>query len=83
MTATVRRGPRVQAGPAKLTARDREILICLCEGMTNREAAKQLGLPLETLKSAVLNLYRKLGARSRANLVHRAYRSGVLIVPHR
>jgi two-component system response regulator DesR len=64
------------ATPA-LTGREREILGLIAEGSTNREIAATLFLSPHTVKEHTSTLYRKLGARNRADAVQRAQRLGL------
>lgn len=52
-----------------LTRREWEVLDLLCAGMTVQDAAETLTLSVETVRSHVKNLRRKLGARSRGEAV--------------
>lgn len=64
------------AAPA-LTEREREILALIAGGATNREIAQALYLSPHTVKEHTSSLYRKLGARNRADAVQRAQRLGL------
>jgi len=48
----------------QLTEREREVLICLCEGLSQQEVTAKLGIGKETVRTHVRNLLGKLGARS-------------------
>jgi DNA-binding NarL/FixJ family response regulator len=61
-----------------LTEREREVLDLIAGGATNREIAEQLYLSPHTVKEHTSVLYRKLGARNRADAVQRAQRVGLL-----
>jgi DNA-binding NarL/FixJ family response regulator len=61
-----------------LTGREREVLDLIAEGSTNREIADRLYLSPHTVKEHTSALYRKLGARNRAEAVQRAQRVGLL-----
>jgi two-component system response regulator DesR len=61
-----------------LSAREREVLDLIAAGSTNREIAAQLFLSPHTVKEHTSALYRKLGARNRAEAVQRAQRVGLL-----
>jgi two-component system response regulator DesR len=61
-----------------LSEREREVLEAIAVGQTNREIAAQLFLSPHTVKEHTSALYRKLGARNRAEAVQRAQRIGLL-----
>ena len=69
-------GDTDDAMPA-LTGREREILGLIAGGATNREIAATLFLSPHTVKEHTSTLYRKLGARNRADAVQRAQRLGL------
>jgi DNA-binding NarL/FixJ family response regulator len=60
-----------------LTDREGEILELIAGGATNREIAAALFLSPHTVKEHTSTLYRKLGARNRAEAVQRAQRLGL------
>jgi two-component system response regulator DesR len=71
--------PRKSEQPAPLlTEREREVLDLVAAGSTNREIAEQLFLSPHTVKEHTSALYRKLGARNRAEAVQLAQRIGLL-----
>ena len=49
----------------KLTARERDVLGGLCEGKSNKEIARDLGIQEPTVKLHMKTLYRKIGAHNR------------------
>jgi DNA-binding NarL/FixJ family response regulator len=53
------------AAHRELTAREREVLGCLAEGMSNKQIARALGISVRTVTVHVSNLLRKTGAASR------------------
>jgi DNA-binding NarL/FixJ family response regulator len=61
-----------------LSEREREVLEAIAAGCTNREIAQALYLSPHTVKEHTSALYRKLGARNRAEAVQRAQRVGLL-----
>ena len=64
-------------GVPSLTDRESEILGLIAGGATNREIAGTLFLSPHTVKEHTSTLYRKLGARNRADAVQRAQRLGL------
>ncbi|MDD2393532.1 MAG: LuxR C-terminal-related transcriptional regulator [Eubacteriales bacterium] len=54
---------------ARLTRREKEVFELLVEGYTLKESADKLNLKYSTVNTHVTNLYRKLGVRSRAELI--------------
>jgi DNA-binding NarL/FixJ family response regulator len=61
-----------------LGGREREILAFLANGRTNGEIAERLHLSPYTVKDHASSLYRKLGARNRAEAVRLAQEFGLL-----
>ena len=74
---TVFKPHEAPAGPP-LTDREREVLEAVASGATNREIAERLFLSPHTVKEHTSSLYRKLGARNRAEAVQKAQRIGLI-----
>jgi ATP/maltotriose-dependent transcriptional regulator MalT len=61
-----------------LSERERQVLHLIAIGATNREIAERLFLSPHTVKDHTSALYRKIGARNRAQAILRAQRLGML-----
>jgi DNA-binding NarL/FixJ family response regulator len=70
--------PETDAGRAMLSERERQVLEMIASGSTNREIAERLFLSPHTVKDHTSALYRKIGARNRAQAILRAQRLGML-----
>ena len=66
------------AGGDPLSERERTVLARLAEGHTNQAIAEQLDLSVKTIESYRARLLRKLGLRSRADIVRYAVETGLL-----
>jgi DNA-binding CsgD family transcriptional regulator len=68
-------GQRVQRRPpaptVDLTPQELQVALAIARGATNREAAARLFLSPKTIEFHLRNIYRKLGIRSRTELVRR------------
>ena len=63
---------------AQLTEREGEVMRLLADGMTSKEAAMQLQISIRTVESHRINISRKLGFSSIADLVRYAIRKGIV-----
>ena len=68
----------VSPGGAGLTAREREVLALLAEGLTNRQIGQKLFIAEKTASVHVSNILAKLGASGRTEAVTVAHRRGLL-----
>ena len=57
--------PRLDGPAAQLTARQREVLELLCEGLQNKQIARRLNIASATVKIHVANILRALNVSSR------------------
>ncbi|HEY0942062.1 MAG TPA: LuxR C-terminal-related transcriptional regulator [Steroidobacter sp.] len=73
-----RMGTSKPAAPALLSAREREVLIEISLGHSNKVIARKLGLSEPTVKFHVQNIFRKLDVRKRTTVVAEAHKRGVL-----
>jgi DNA-binding CsgD family transcriptional regulator len=74
------RGPRpaTRANPARLTAREAEVVRLVALGLRNGEIAERLSVTAKTVDHHVSAALSKLGARSRLEAVKEAARLGLL-----
>jgi len=63
---------------ADLTAREREVMALVAEGLTNSEIGERLFMSPATARTHVSRILTKLGARDRTQLVVMAYESGLV-----
>jgi DNA-binding NarL/FixJ family response regulator len=71
--------PESQAGAlGQLTARERQVLVGVASGHTNREIALRLGISHRTVESHRESLMRKLGVRTVAGLTRLALEAGLV-----
>jgi len=64
--------------PDQLTERELEVLQLVVDGRRNKEIAAELGISENTVKYHLRNILDKLHARSRAEMVARAVRGGLV-----
>ncbi|WGS52952.1 helix-turn-helix transcriptional regulator [Paraburkholderia sp. D15] len=67
----VRRANAPDAGGhlADLTARERDVFACLCNGLADKEIARELGLAPNTVRNHVATIYAKLDVHSRGEAI--------------
>jgi LuxR family maltose regulon positive regulatory protein len=81
-----RHGSQAEPAPSaaiveSLSARERDILQLIAQGLSNKEVARSLVIAPETVKSHVKNIFKKLGAEKRAQAVSRAQSFGIVGTP--
>jgi DNA-binding NarL/FixJ family response regulator len=54
---------------AKLSKREKDVVRCVAEGLTNREIGRRLGLTEHTVKNYLFRIFDKLGVSTRVELV--------------
>lgn len=69
---------RVIAPPNDLTERERDVVLLLARGLTNRQIARQLFLSEATVKTRLVHVYEKLGVDNRTAAVAAARATGVI-----
>ncbi len=65
----------------ELTDREKEVLILIARGLTNRDIARRLEVSINTIKTHRLNIYQKLDLRGHASLLDYALCHGLLHPP--
>lgn len=70
----------VMSTSEELTPREREVLTCIAEGMTNREIGEELTISTKTVDRHRENIMRKLNLHSRVELVKYAIEKGLITV---
>ncbi len=61
-----------------LTAREREVLACIADGLTSREIAEKLVISVKTVERHRENIMAKLDIHNRVELVKYAMRKGII-----
>ncbi|MCD4672630.1 MAG: response regulator transcription factor [Anaerolineaceae bacterium] len=61
-----------------LSAREREVLTLIDQGLTNREIADRLTVAVSTVKTHINNIYGKLGVRTRIQAIKQARALGLI-----
>lgn len=72
------RGPKAPTALEVLTSREREILIHIAEGKTNKEIGAALGISTRTVETHRDSLMRKIGIRTVAGLTRLALEQGLI-----
>ena len=70
--------PRGRQNKAELTARERQVLSLLADGVTSKQIASKLTISVRTVESHRIHINRKLGFGSIADLVRYAIRHGIV-----
>jgi DNA-binding NarL/FixJ family response regulator len=79
VTAWPERGHVAPALLGELTDREREVMVLVAYGLTNREIAERLVISPATAKTHVSRIMLKLHAHDRAQLVVLAYQTGLVV----
>jgi LuxR family transcriptional regulator, transcriptional regulator of spore coat protein len=61
-----------------LTDRERQVLECIAQGLSSKEAAQQLNIAPRTVERHVENLRNKMRARNKTHMVAKALANGQL-----
>jgi DNA-binding NarL/FixJ family response regulator len=66
------------SGPGKLSKRQKQLLILLDQGMSNRDIAEKIGISEHTVKVHLWRLFRRLDVKSRTQATHWARGQGLI-----
>ncbi|MEW6635499.1 MAG: response regulator transcription factor [Actinomycetota bacterium] len=72
------RDREARANIERLTAREREVLQALAEGLSNKEIARKLHVSVDTERTHMMNILNKLGVHSRLQALLFAARHGLV-----
>ena len=64
----------------RLSYREIEVLVMVCKGLSNQEAAKQLFLSEKTVKNHLTNIFRKIGVTDRTQAVLYAIKNKIVVL---
>ena len=67
------------AGPTKLSKRQKQLILMLDQGLSNRDIAEKLNISEHTVKVHLWRLFRRLGVKSRTQTLHFARTHGLLM----
>lgn len=63
---------------ATLTRKEREVLACLAQGLSNADVAERLSISKNTVRTHLARVMMKLGVREKAQAVAAAYQTGLV-----
>jgi DNA-binding NarL/FixJ family response regulator len=66
------------ASPSMLTDREREVLVLLASGLSNKQIARRLGISEKTVKTHLTNIFQRIGVHDRTQAALWAERHGLL-----
>ncbi len=69
---------RARPSEVELTAREREVLGLVVEGLANKQIARRMGISEKTVKGHLTNLFQRIGVADRTQAALWAERSGIL-----
>ena len=65
--------------PTKLSKRQKQLILMLDQGLSNRDIAEALGISEHTVKVHLWRLFKRIGVNSRTQMLHYARVNGLLI----
>lgn len=69
----LQKGKRALTRAVRMTKREREIIVLIAEGLSNKEIAQRLDLATYTVKSHVHNILEKMALHSRLDIAAQSY----------
>jgi DNA-binding NarL/FixJ family response regulator len=69
---------RSRPAEVELTAREREVLTLVVEGLANKQIARRMGISEKTVKGHLTNLFQRIGVADRTQAALWAERTGAL-----
>ncbi|MCF6409901.1 response regulator [Pseudalkalibacillus salsuginis] len=69
------------AGKSELTEREKEVLICLVDGLSNKEIGERLYISDKTVKIHVSKIFKKINVKSRSQAVIYAVQNQLVPLP--
>lgn len=70
-----------EAKIATLSARERQVIMLVGEGLRNKQIAQHLSISETTVRRHLTSIFRKLGVTERLDLILYAYRHGLAKMP--
>ena len=75
---SAKQSEEMQHSGARLSARERTIVLLMGHGLSNKRIARQLSIAPETVKSHAKSIFWKLTVQTRAHAVYRASELGLI-----
>jgi DNA-binding CsgD family transcriptional regulator len=71
----------IDPSPSPVSPRERQVLTLIAAGADLEQIADELSISLHTVRTHIVNAYRKLGARNRAHAITLAMQQGLIELP--
>jgi two-component system nitrate/nitrite response regulator NarL len=73
VTHALARGKSAMTSAVRMTKREREVIVLIAEGLSNKEIASRLNLSTYTVKSHIHNILEKMALHSRLEIAAHTY----------
>jgi two-component system nitrate/nitrite response regulator NarL len=73
--------PQITAWPDPLSPRERDIVRCVAEGLSNKEVADRLSISAITVRHHLTSIFSKLDVAGRQKLILQVHREGMVTPP--